>query len=145
MPSVSCLTSIVNYHLYFFIIFSYSYYPCNIHFYTLCHARSPLYCVSCTLYTTSLLVCLYCALYLLMHYSALCIRYAMNNEEGGVVLCTVCEGWGRGGIEAAARRRYPTSTLPSIFNFPGHSTLLTTHPTMWHNTITPISSFRVGI
>ena len=145
MPSVSCLTSIVNYHLYIFIIFYYSYYPCSIHNYYSCHARSPLYCVSCILYIASLLVCLYCALYLFVHYSALCIRDTMNNEEGGVVLCTVCEGWGRGGIEVGVRRRYPTSTPRAIFNSPGHSTLLTTLPPMWHNTITPISSFRVGI
>lgn len=60
----------------------------------------------------------------------LCIMYTICNEQrgGGVVLCAMYEGRGRGGIEVAVRRRYPTSTLSSIFNSPGPSTLLTTTP-----------------
>ena len=85
--------------------------------------------VLCAMHTVycCFVVVLCCMLYLFVHYSVLCILDTMNNEEGGVVLCTVCEGWGRGGIEVGVRRRYPTSTLPSIFNSPGHSTLLTIH------------------
>lgn len=143
MPSVSCFTSIVNYHLYIFIIFSYSYYPCNIHFYTLCHARSPLYCVSCTLYTASLLVCLYCALYLFVHYSALCIRDTMSNEEGGVVLCTVCEGGGGGELRLACGGGTPPPPYGQ-FSTPQAIRPIDNPSTIWHNTITPISSFRVG-
>ena len=127
MPSISRLASLVNYHLYIFIIFYYSYYPCSIHNYYSCHARSPLCCVSCILYIASLLLGCAVCLYLFVHYSVLCIRDTMSSEEGGVVLCTVCEGWGRGGFWWRARRRYPTSTLRSIFNSPGHSTLLTIH------------------
>lgn len=63
-------------------------------------------------------------------YALFCIMYTICNEQrgGGVVLCAMYEGRGRGGIEVAVRRRYPTSTLPSIFNSPGPSTLLTTLP-----------------
>ena len=143
MPSVSRLVSLVNYHLYIFIIFSYSYYPCNIHFYTLCHARSPLYCVSCTLYTASLLVCLYCALYLFVHYSALCIRDTMSNEEGGVVLCTVCEG-GEGGNWGWRAAEVPHLHPTVNFQLPRPFDPIDNPSTIWHNTITPISSFRVG-
>lgn len=58
-----------------------------------------------------------------------CVMYTRYDEQRGrgVDLCAIYEGWGRGGIEVAARRRYPTSTLPSIFNSPGLSTLLTIH------------------
>ena len=81
--------------------------------------------------TTTLLpvfcVHLLCVLYTDIYYYVLCMRYTMNNEEGGVVLCAMYEGWGRGGIEVGVRRRYPTSTPRAIFNSLGHSTLLTIH------------------
>ena len=66
--------------------------------YTLCHARSPLCCVSCILYIASLLVCLYCALYLLIHYSVLCIRD--NDEQRGRGVCVQCARVGEGGWSA---------------------------------------------
>lgn len=98
MPSVSCFTSLVNHHLYIFIIFYYSYYPCSIRNYCSCHARSPLYCVSCILYIASLLVCLYCALYLFVHYSVLCILDTKNNEGGGVFCIRYARYGGRGDL-----------------------------------------------
>lgn len=103
-------------------------------------------CIMCYAYCI-LLFCRWFMLYVVFDYEIFCIMYTRCNEQRGrgVVLCAMYEGRGRGGIEVGVRRRYPTFTPRAIFNSPGPSTLLTTHPTMWHNTITPISSFRVGI
>lgn len=62
-----------------------------------------------------------CALFCVMY-----TRYDEQRGRGGCFVYSV-RGVGEGGFGRRARWRYPTSTLRSIFNSPGHSTLLTIH------------------
>ncbi len=80
--------------------------------------------VLCAMHTVycCFVVVLCCMLYLIMRHSVLCIRDAMDNEEGGVFCVQCARGGGGGGLEVGVRRRYPTSTPRAIFNSPGPST-----------------------
>ena len=69
---------------------------CSILCYILVHALLLLYYVSYMLYTASFLLIYAVCLYLFVHYYVLCIRYAMNNDEGGL-FCVQCARGGGGG------------------------------------------------
>jgi len=140
MPYKHCQPSFI--HFYYLLLFLLS-----MQYTQLLLVPCPLAFVLCIMHTVYsffvglfiLCVVFVCALFCIMY-----TRYDEQRGRGGCFVYSV-RGVGEGGIEVGVRRRYPTSTPRAIFNSPGHSTLLTTLPPMWHNTITPISSFRVGI
>ena len=139
MPYKHCQLSFI--HFYYLLLFLLS-----MQYTQLLLVPCPLAFVLCIMHTVYSffavgLCCVFvfvCALFCVMY-----TRYDEQRGRGGL-FCVQCARGGGGGIWSAGEVEVPHLHPQGNFQLPRPFDPIDNPSTIWHNTITPISSFRVG-